>query len=211
MSSTLPMTALRLDGGILCLDFINTIDNRFRESGIDYLTGYHQLLEWHDHVRVIPSKLLQTLQRLGKSYPAQAALVFERSLQLREVLYQLFTTIIAKKSPAAPELQAFNNYVTETLAHVTLVYDKGARQGNVVFTSPVMEQVMWWVVQSALTVWTSEQLLLIRQCPACGWLFMDRSKNRSRKWCSMETCGGLDKVKACYERKKKQDKKPSSL
>ena len=39
-------------------------------------------------------------------------------------------------------------------------------------------------------------------CGHCGWLFLDRSKNRSRTWCDMAVCGNRVKASRHYRRKK---------
>jgi predicted RNA-binding Zn ribbon-like protein len=42
----------------------------------------------------------------------------------------------------------------------------------------------------------------LKICPAddCRWAFYDTSRNRSRRWCSMEVCGNRNKVRAFRER-----------
>jgi predicted RNA-binding Zn ribbon-like protein len=42
----------------------------------------------------------------------------------------------------------------------------------------------------------------LKSCPTCGWLFLDASKNRSRRWCSMDTCGAVAKARRYYRRLK---------
>jgi len=42
----------------------------------------------------------------------------------------------------------------------------------------------------------------LRICGHCGWLFIDRSKNRSRIWCDMAVCGNRHKAAKHYRRKK---------
>ena len=37
-------------------------------------------------------------------------------------------------------------------------------------------------------------------CPGCGWAFYDRSRNRSRTWCSMEVCGNRVKARTFREK-----------
>lgn len=52
---------------------------------------------------------------------------------------------------------------------------------------------------SLLAVETQERLKI---CGNCGWLFIDRSKNRSRIWCDMTVCGNRQKASRHYHRKK---------
>ncbi len=42
-------------------------------------------------------------------------------------------------------------------------------------------------------------------CGNCGWLFIDRSKNKSRAWCDMAVCGNRAKANRHYRRKKKEE------
>ena len=56
----------------------------------------------------------------------------------------------------------------------------------------------------ALAVMESQRADVWRRfkaCPSCGWVFFDRSKNRSGRWCSMSACGGRAKVAAFRERR----------
>jgi predicted RNA-binding Zn ribbon-like protein len=51
---------------------------------------------------------------------------------------------------------------------------------------------------SALRICAAPERDRIRVCAACGWLFLDRSKNRSRRWCDMSVCGNRAKAKRHY-------------
>jgi len=44
---------------------------------------------------------------------------------------------------------------------------------------------------------SSQRLNQVRQCRGdnCGWLFVDGSKNHSRRWCDMRDCGNRAKVR----------------
>ncbi|WP_448808967.1 CGNR zinc finger domain-containing protein [Agromyces bauzanensis] len=55
---------------------------------------------------------------------------------------------------------------------------------------------------SAVELMTGPRLDRVKQCPGCGWLFVDTSKNRSRRWCSMDMCGGRDKALRHYRRQR---------
>lgn len=55
---------------------------------------------------------------------------------------------------------------------------------------------------SAVELMTGPELDRVKQCPGCGWLFVDTSRNRSRRWCSMDMCGGRDKALRHYRRQR---------
>lgn len=204
MSAQKNISSLRLDGGILCLDFVNTIDNRKREIPYDYVKGFKDLLEWYGHTRALSPKIIHTLERLAKDYPQKAGVVFEKSIVLRELLHRLFTASLAKKKPAAADSMQFNTYIGEAYANIEIGWVAG--EGALQFNAPALEQVYWWPIKSAVELFTSGQLAEVKECPACGWLFLDKSRNGSRKWCSMSTCGDVNKVTRNYQRTKR--KKP---
>ncbi|WP_142687025.1 CGNR zinc finger domain-containing protein [Chitinophaga polysaccharea] len=202
MSVQKSISSLRLDGGILCLDFVNTIDNRKKGIPHDYVKGFKELLEWYGHTRALSPKIIHTLERLAKDYPQKAGVVFEKSIALRELLHRLFTASLDKKKPAAADSMLFNTYVGEAYANIEISWQAGA--GALQFNAPALEQVYWWPIKSAVELFTSSQLAEVKECPACGWLFLDKSRNGSRKWCSMSTCGDVNKVTRNYQRTKRK-------
>lgn len=56
------------------------------------------------------------------------------------------------------------------------------------------------IADKAIALLNSPQVARVKSCPGCGWFFLDSSKNQSRRWCSMETCGASAKSKAYYRR-----------
>jgi len=58
--------------------------------------------------------------------------------------------------------------------------------------------------RSALQLIAGTERQRIRICGNCGWLFIDRSKNRSRVWCDMAVCGNRQKAARHYHRTKKE-------
>jgi predicted RNA-binding Zn ribbon-like protein len=69
-----------------------------------------------------------------------------------------------------------------------------------------LDQILWPVSRSAADLLTSNLLERVRECAddrGCGYLFIDTSRNRSRRWCSMESCGNRAKVRQHRERQRK--------
>ena len=75
-----------------------------------------------------------------------------------------------------------------------------------------LDRVTWWVARSAAELMTSPDLPFVRECASydCGWLFMDTTKNRSRRWCDMSTCGNRAKGRRHYERKRAASRGPQA-
>lgn len=200
---------MRLDGGIACLNFVNTKDNRSKETGTDYLGQYRDLLDLCERLAVMPAKTRQVLERLARSYPDQARQEFDKAIALRELLYRVFSQLIEKGKPPELELQQLSTQVANALSYLELHFEKTTKEMKLIYTRPALEQPSWLMLQSAAELLTGKELSLLKKCPSCHWLFLDRSKNKSRKWCSMATCGDVSKVKQAYRRKKKERKKSS--
>jgi predicted RNA-binding Zn ribbon-like protein len=89
------------------------------------------------------------------------------------------------------------------LSHLRL----GSRGGELFWTwaaaDDALEAPLWPILRSAAEILTSEDRQQVRECAgtACTWLFLDRSRNRSRRWCSMESCGNREKARRHYRRK----------
>ncbi len=65
-------------------------------------------------------------------------------------------------------------------------------------------RAMWPLARSAVELLTSPALERLKLCEAddCGWLFVDASRNRSRRWCDMSGCGNLAKVRRFRARRR---------
>jgi predicted RNA-binding Zn ribbon-like protein len=58
--------------------------------------------------------------------------------------------------------------------------------------------------RSALRLLGEDEAARLKICGNCGWLFLDRSRNRSRTWCDMSVCGNRVKASRHYHRGKKE-------
>jgi len=76
------------------------------------------------------------------------------------------------------------------------------------FYQAALDDIIWPVVRSAADLLTSDTLPMLRICAAddCQWLFMDTSKNQTRRWCNMKSCGNRAKARRHIERKKQTAK-----
>lgn len=66
---------------------------------------------------------------------------------------------------------------------------------------------MWPIAWSITELLLSDKLSRVGQCAAenCGWLFLDTTRNHSRRWCEMEHCGNRAKAKRHYRRRRVKD------
>lgn len=184
-----------LVGGWACLDFANTLGPRRPGAGVeprDYTPGYRELVAWAVHARLLTPAQRQHLTAAAESDPEGAAAVHQEARRLREAIYQAFTAL-AQGRPAPPAaLATIRDAYLAALRHARLGPVRTGLGWHWPDRGP-LEQVLWPVARSALDLAVSGQLTRIKQCPGddgqCGWLFVDTSKNATRRWCSMRTCG----------------------
>lgn len=43
------------------------------------------------------------------------------------------------------------------------------------------------------------------ELPTCGWAFYDSTRSRTKRWCSMKTCGSRHKAREYYKRKRQSE------
>jgi predicted RNA-binding Zn ribbon-like protein len=72
-----------------------------------------------------------------------------------------------------------------------------------VLVGAVVERLLGVVALEVVEFLTSGQIDRVRACanPRCGWMFVDTSRNRARRWCEMATCGNRAKARAHYARR----------
>ncbi|MBX3083202.1 MAG: ABATE domain-containing protein [Anaerolineae bacterium] len=206
MNETEPKAQLNLllVGGRVCLDFCNTLEYRESDRPIELLAnGYDALIRWSQYVNVIDDR--QTVALLAvDSDSAPIRAVFEDAIRLREVLYRLFKAVVDRTLPAPADLAALNAAIQQAQAHRELVADE---HGGLLWqwrdqdTPDFMLHPLALSAEDLLTADTDE-LNRLRQCPSCGWLFLDESRNRSRTWCDMRYCGNRAKAKRFHQRQK---------
>jgi predicted RNA-binding Zn ribbon-like protein len=194
---------LRLAGERLCLDFANTLDPRHGADATDFLTGYSDLAMWAGHAAAIPRDDLPRLLAEAERRPDEAQATFERARSLRESVYGSFAAIAAGRSAPGDDLQLLEVAYAEAMGHARL----GSVGRGYAWTwqdDPLeLERPLWPVARSAAELLTTGELERIHECPGageCGWLFFDTSRNRSRRWCSMESCGNRAKGRRHYRR-----------
>lgn len=184
-------------GGDLSLDFVNTVDG---EPAFDHLQSYEGLVAWGQHVGVVSEEDVHRLLREAKERPSDAEAAHARALELRGVIYETFSAIARGERPSSENLEALRREECKVLARASLV--------------PVQDSFAWeWsgetdagsllgpVVHAAVELLTRGRLDRVKACAACHWLFLDLSKNKSRRWCSMEVCGTNEKIRRYVSRR----------
>lgn len=134
---------------------------------------------------------------------AQAGQKLRRVIELREAIYRTFTAIAQGGIARQDDLDLIADFANEALQHRSLsAAEGGYRWEWRAEGKNSLARVVWPLAQAAAELLTSKELRVVRLCeaPDCQWLFLDRSRNRSRRWCDMAACGNRAKARRHYQR-----------
>ena len=198
--SSRTLETLEIVGGALCLDFVNTINSRLMPEH-DYLVHYSDLVGWANKVGILSPTQSNQLQKRAKQNVQKAENTLGEARMLRELLYRLFSNAAKGSEPNKKDMETF-----------VISYGEAISRGQFLKTDDyytttwkvdeVSDALLWPIVHSAGELLLSSELRQVKECPGCGWLFLDTSKNQSRRWCSMNTCGARDKMRRYHKRQR---------
>jgi predicted RNA-binding Zn ribbon-like protein len=182
-------------GGRLSLDFANTIGSRLAEASNDRLAGYADLLAWGVEAGLVAPGDAKT----WAGTPDVA--LFRQAVDLREAIYRIFSAVAAGRPAAEPDLAVLNGVLEASAFRVRPTGDGYAWTWP---RPPRPEHLLWSIAADAGTLLTGSQLPRVGECASehCGWLFLDESRNGSRRWCDMKDCGNRAKARRHYQRAK---------
>jgi len=185
-----------LSGGHPALDLANTVDLRPSGSPRELLPDYEALASWSEQSGLLTPESAGALLAEARRRPRQADAVLQRARRLREELFELFSAAAAGEPLPSGALDLLNQELSTAATHLRLESESG--RGVWRWTADdSLERMLWPVARAAAELLTSPQLERVRECQAegCAWLFLDLSRNRSRRWCDMAVCGNRDKVR----------------
>jgi predicted RNA-binding Zn ribbon-like protein len=204
---TTQVSTLDLLGGRPSLDFANTVDWHASDQPVEYLTSYAALVEWGQHAGTLKDRQVEHLLEEAGRHPSEADTIRERAVLLREAIYRIFTAISAGLPAEGDDLAVLNAELSRTLACSRIVPSGEGYAWDWIGEEDALDRMLWPVVRDAADMLTSGDLARVGQCAddRCGWLFLDISRNHSRRWCSMEDCGNRAKARRHYQRSRTSD------
>ncbi|MBI5667487.1 MAG: ABATE domain-containing protein [Chloroflexi bacterium] len=189
-------------GGWLCLDFANTADGDINTDWTERLESYPHLVAWAQQAGALDDETAERLAQQAAQQPVAAAGALEQARRLRLTIYRIFSTIADERTPDAAELAAFNTALAAAMEHMQ-VQPRGDGFAWA-WAGDSLERPLWPVVWSAAELLLSPEHHMVRECGGrdCSWLFVDTSRNHSRRWCDMKSCGNREKARSHYRRSK---------
>jgi predicted RNA-binding Zn ribbon-like protein len=194
--------SLHLIGGALCLDFANTASGRGTEAAQEHLRRYDDLLAWSVHGGGLTPAGREELARAAAAAPDAARRVLKRALALRESVRAVVLSL-ARGAPADPaDIAVVKSEAAAAIGAADLAQDENGPRWHWPDRSRDLARPLWPVARSAFTVIEDADPRRLKLCPGadCGWVFLDRSKNNSRRWCDMAVCGNREKARRFYRR-----------
>jgi predicted RNA-binding Zn ribbon-like protein len=187
------VTRMRLVGGDLALDFVNTRAGPPGAPDDDVLTGYPELVTWGVYAGALTEAEAAALRRLSRQDPDGAHVAFGRSLRTRDYLDEVFRALAADRSPSTSVLARLRDDEADALGHARL--DRGSTFAWTWRADRTLVRPLRPVVHAAVQLLTTGPLDRIKGCGGCSFLFKDESRNSSRRWCSMDDCGTAEKIR----------------
>lgn len=197
-------------GGVPCLDFVNTLAWRLTDSPVEYLGSYEDLLAWGRQADLLAPDETEVLSGWAATHPEEARATLSRAVALREAVHRVLAAAIAGEPQDEGALSTLNRELSVALARLRVApaagdayvwaWERGGEDGG----GP-LERPLWPVARSAAELLTSAKLGRVKVCggEGCGWMFLDESRNASRKWCESRDCGNRERVRQYLARKKR--------
>ena len=189
-------TLFDLAGGHPALDLVNSLDNRFRADGPnENLIGFDELLRFLRETALLSPEQARVLKKKTSSEAAEGVLQAVR--ELREASAAVWYAAVEEETPPAAALRTLERYFFETNGQRHLLWESGPRWQWRAPNGSDPQLALWILSQSVSDLFFSEQAALIRTCgvDTCRWLFIDTSKNHTRRWCNMKVCGNRMKAR----------------
>lgn len=195
----------KLVGGHPALDFVNTVHDWTVSDSRDYLSEFADAIRFGEAAGLLTQadglRLRRRTQRLELT----------RLRELRALLKRIFQMRVSGQAPRDMDLGKLSAGLTEAGRATRLKVATRTRRSP---QAPVIREITaenagdallrLRIVETAVALLVSDAMLRVKACPTCGWLFVDVSKNRSRRWCSMDTCGAAAKARRYYRRLKER-------
>lgn len=176
--------------GHLALDFANTVDGRGSDHPVDRLTSYQDLLAFSTQCELITAAEAHKLAARARRSASDAQVVVDRARALRDALYDLTAAIAEERTPAAAARDELNQAVRRLEIGPDWQWEWNCSPGG-------LDSMLGPITIAAAELLTGPQRERISMCASdtCAWVFLDTSKNHSRRWCDMKVCGNRAKAR----------------
>jgi predicted RNA-binding Zn ribbon-like protein len=202
----IPPSDAVLIGGLPVLDFVNSERWHRTDKPVDTIISYREAVVFASRVGLLEDESeLKAVVAAAESDPRHCVEALRVLLRVRATIYRIFSAIARGKEPAAADLDALRGAHADAVRHAAIVPCADGFTWSWNGTDP-WRRVARPLGAVAMQLLLSPHQARVKQCAreGCGWLFLDQSKNGSRRWCTMDICGSRVKMRAHYRRMKAQ-------
>lgn len=198
------VSTVPLEGGHLALDFVNTVGGLYEEPSPEdeLLDEYEDIPTWCARLGVISEREAGSLRAAARRDPAAARRALGEAIALRELIDAVFRPLSRGENPPRELLDRLRDADVEALSEAQLTRS-GETFGWSWPASRKLTDPLRPIAHAAVELLTEGPLERLKTCANCRWLFLDKSRNHSRRWCSMEECGIQMKHARFVERRRR--------
>jgi predicted RNA-binding Zn ribbon-like protein len=196
MRTASPGRVFELAGGHAALDLVNTLDWRFRQGDKDeLLESYDDLLGFAEQSHLLTARQARELRRAVSASTGNRVLCEAR--ELREALAEVFYAQLDGRNPGAAQIKVLERFLRDVRDRQKLLWSGTRFEWELAGVEDAPELPLWLLARAASGLVLSDHMEKLRACgdPECRWLFLDTSKNHTRRWCNMKVCGNRMKAR----------------
>ncbi|HEY6745170.1 MAG TPA: ABATE domain-containing protein [Mycobacteriales bacterium] len=185
-------------GGHPAIDFVNTLGGLPERPDDEYVFTYADLLTWTEGSGLLDPHSAGALRHASELHPERAGEVLARALHLRDGLDTVLRSHLEGQPSRRPGLDIVRDEYAAAVSHSQLNWTAAAGYDwtwPVVGDADMLDQPLWPLAAEAVDLLRSIALDRLTRCGHCRWLFLDTSRNHSRRWCSMNACGAVMKMR----------------
>ena len=173
-----------------------------RASGTEWIAGFADLVDWLEAAEAVTGGQAARLRRAGAASPRVAARVWARAIKFRETLFRVLNAKAEGGNVAREDLSDIEAEHARAVSFARLSWTGEGYRWSLDPSAAALDAAMQPLVESAVSLLTSAKLERLRRCgnSTCYWLFIDETRNHSRRWCEMASCGNVVKVRRHRER-----------
>ena len=190
----------KLAGGHPALDFINTVHDWIAPDPRDYLSGFADAIRFGETAGLLTRAEVSLLRSRAPRFE------MKRLRELRGRLKRIFQMRLSGGAPSGADLEGLDTDLVESARATRLMATTDRRSSQLPMRREVNADLAGdallrlRIVEAGVALLVSDAMLRVKSCPTCGWFFLDLSKNQSRRWCSMDTCGAVAKSRRYYQK-----------
>jgi predicted RNA-binding Zn ribbon-like protein len=182
-------------GGHPVIDFVNTLGGLPDDPNDEYMFEYSDLLTFAEGSGLLRSEALNRLRRAARRHRSEVDDVLAGALQLRGHIDRILRARVQGRSAPSRDLDALLEAYVVALSFAAVSETGGNYDWDWPDGSPSLDMPLWPISSAAVELLRYAPLDRLGRCDHCRWLFLDTSRSGSRRWCSMNGCGSILKMR----------------